>query len=326
MTEAVQTAEKATRRQVGRSPAYPFIPVQKALEQAAALHAQEGDYAAPLASAVKAWGYSPKSSGGRQTLATMKYYGLIEITGEGDQRKVKVSDTARRILLDRREDETEKKRLIRSVALTPAAHKAIYDHYPNGLASDGSVEHFLIWDMGYNPDAARELLVEFKLTASHVGLFQPSGNLDNVRENGVDRANETELPVAKVGDRIQCTIDGIDVFPNGATVLGFSDDGDWVFTDQSSAGSPMKGITVLEAATLPEQTPVQNPPQRPAHLAPELKRDEAPKPEQRKAIFPVSDGDVVLEFPEGISAASLKTLGKYLNIFLEEEIEKKSPA
>src|SRR6476661_192373 len=129
-------ADIAKSRRLGRSPAYPSFSVQKALEQVKALYEQEKEYAAPFASALKAWGYGAKSSGGRQTLATMKYYGLIEITGEGDSRRIKVSDFAFKSLRDPREDDTEKRQSIRRVALTPAAHKLLLDEYPNGLASD----------------------------------------------------------------------------------------------------------------------------------------------------------------------------------------------
>lgn len=38
-------------------------------------------------------------------------------------------------------------------------------------------------------------------------------------------------------------------------------------------------------------------------------------------MFPIIDGDVVLTFPEGISGKGLKRLKRYLDIFLDEEIE-----
>jgi hypothetical protein len=39
----------------------------------------------------------------------------------------------------------------------------------------------------------------------------------------------------------------------------------------------------------------------------------------RKAVFPVTGGDVTLIFPEGISKDSLDELGQYLDIFLKKE-------
>lgn len=314
MTEATET-ETAKARRLGRSPAYPSFPVQKALEQVKALYDQEKEYAAPFASALKAWGYGAKSSGGRQSLATIKYYGLIDITGEGDSRRIKVSDIALKILRDPREDETEKRQLIRRVALTPAAHKLLLDEYPNGLASDGSVQYFL-QESGFNGSAAKELLEEFKQTASFVGLYDPSFYVDKPEEKS-DTGDDKTPPVIKVGDKVQVTVAGVDMFSEGATVLGFSDDNAWVFTDQSDTAASIKEVTLLEAAT---HTPEVERPTVPAHLV-KSKEDAAPKG-TRKAVFPLDDGDVALIFPEGLSSEGLEELGAYLDIFLKKEIKK----
>ena len=314
-------AKEAEKRRVGRSPAYPYIPVQKALEQASALHRKEGDYLAPLPSAVAAWGYSPKSSGGRQTLATLKYYGLIDVVGDGDSRKIKVSDIARRIILDKREDETEKRRLIRSVGLSPSAHKALYEEYPNGLASDRTVEHFLIFDRGFNSEAAKELLTEFKETARYIQLYELAAEADKP-EDIRDEEEAKPLSEIQIGDRVQCAIQGVDQWADGALVVGFSDDGEWVFTDKSSAGAPRKDITVLKSAAAARDH--ATPPSRPAHMAGDAKVVDQLKPGMRKAIFPIGGGDVSLIFPEDITADGLEELGLYLDIFLKKEAKKKS--
>ncbi len=247
MNDAPQTADPKARR-LGRSPAYPSFSVQKALEQVKALYAQEKEYAAPLASALKAWGYGAKSSGGRQTLATMKYYGLVDITGEGDSRRIKVSDVALKILRDPREDDTEKRQTIRRVALTPSAHKLLLDEYPSGLASDGSVQYFLL-ESGFNEQAARELLAEFKDTASHIGLYEPHNFLDKPSEE--DDSAEVDLdppPPAQVGDKIQWTLNGVDQFAGGAVVEVVHPSGEWVWVSEklTKTGIPMQDVQVLE--------------------------------------------------------------------------------
>lgn len=303
--------EEQQRRRVGRSPAYPFLSVQKAIDKARDLHAREAVYAAPLESALKAWGYGPKSSGGRQTLATMKYYGLIDISGEGEKRRIKVSDVARRIILDQREDDSEKRQLIRKVALTPAIHRALYEEYPTGLASDGSVLHFLIFDQGYNEEAARELIGEFKETASYIGLYEPQKSVDKPDQ---EEEGGRTTPKVNIGDRIQATVSGQDMFPDGARVLGLSADGQWVFTDQAPGGLKLEEITVLEAAQTP---PVERP-----LVPPELLYGQEREPAgTRKAVFPVKDGDVALIFPKDITARGLRELGMYLQIFLKNEEE-----
>lgn len=312
---ATQSEQSTTTRREGRSPGYPLFSVQKALERARQLYKNEVAHWAPLGSATAAWGYSPKSSGGRQTIATMKYYALIDVQGEGNARRVRVSDIARRILLDEREDETEKRSLIREVALSPSAHKSLYTEYPTGLPSDGTVLHFLMFTKGYNREAARDLLEEFKQTASYINLFEPQKDVDKLP---TEEENPSLPPEVKVGDLIQATVNGQDMFPNGAQVLGFSDDGAWVFTDQSTSGIKPEEITVLEAVQTP---PAQGRPTVPAALlgAQQTSQEERQPAGTRKAVFPVTGGDVALIFPEDISADSLRELGLYLDIFLKKE-------
>jgi hypothetical protein len=308
---ASQPEQQANTRREGRSPGYPYFSIEKALERVRQLYDQENMHWAPLSSAVGAWNYSPKSSGGRQSLATMKYYGLIDVMGDGDARRVRVSDTSRRILLDQREDDTEKRALIREVALSPSAHKALLKEYPDDLPSDGTVLHFLMFAKGFNKDAARDLLAEFKQTASYIGLYQPQKEVDKIAEE--DESGRTP-PKVNVGDLIQATVNGQHVFPKGAKVLGFSSDGAWVFTDKSKSAVKLEEITVLEPA---QNRTVQERPTIPASLL--QIDDESPPVGNRKAVFPVSEGDVSLTFPKDITADGLRELGMYLNIFLKKE-------
>lgn len=316
-----ESASTPKKRKVGRSPAYPFISVQRAIAQAQSLYDQEGEYEAPLTSAAGAWGYSPKSSGGRQTLAAMKYYGLIDISGEKDGRKVRISEIAKRIILDQREDDSEKRALIRRVALTPAAHRTLHEQYPNGLASDNSVEHFLVFDQGFKTDGAKDLIAQFKETASFSSIFQPSNSLDNSQDSSKSDDTDDDPAEARIGDKVQVTINGVDQFPDGAAVLGFSDDGQFAFVEGSASGVPIKDISIMEQTTPPAP---DAPPPMPAHLlAGQKQQIEVPLTKgTRKAMFPLDEGDVTLVFPEGISADSLEDLSAYLDIFLKKEIKK----
>ena len=312
------TESEKKRRQAGRSPAYPVMPVDKAIEQARALYKQERDILAPLPSALAAWGYGPKSSGGRQTLATLKYYGLIDVTGEGDDRRIKVSDTARRIILDEREDDTERRQLIRTVALLPSAHKLMFKDYGSSLPSDGTVQYDLIHKHGFNPEAAKELLTEFKETARFISLYEPQQNVDKSKpeKQGDDPAKTP--PAIKIGDKVQVTVGGVDMFEEAATVLGFAEDGGWVYIDKSDAAAKLDELTLVEAAA--GNPPAEERPRVPEHLL-KPKQETQPKG-TRKAVFPLDEGDVALTFPEGLSSDGLAELGAYLDIFLKKEIKK----
>jgi hypothetical protein len=165
-------------RKQGRSPAYPGISLKEAIAKAEALYKQEGKYPAPMPSAFAAWGFSIKSSGGRETRAALRYFGLITIEGDNETGKVKLTDDALRVLLDTREDQTEKQAIIRRLALNPAIHAKLFKLYPDGIKSEASVAHDLVFADGYNKSAADELVAEFRETADYAKLFQPATILD----------------------------------------------------------------------------------------------------------------------------------------------------
>lgn len=171
-TDAKAGAEQKRKRQ-GRSPSYPGITLEAALEKAKAQFDAEGKYAIPLPSAFKAWGYSEKSSGGRETRASLRYFGLVTIEGEGNSAKVKLTDDALRVLLETREDQTEKKAIIKRLALNPSAHKKLWGKFPEGIKSDGTAVHYLVFEEDYNKDAAEALVAQFKATAAYAALYEP---------------------------------------------------------------------------------------------------------------------------------------------------------
>jgi hypothetical protein len=193
-TPAAEPQQKRTKQ--GRSPAYPGIDLKAALTKAKALYDAEGKYAAPMPSAFTAWGFSAKSSGGRETRAALRYFGLITIEGDGETGKVKLTEKALRVLLDEREDQSEKKALIRELALTPNVHKLLFEKFPDGIKSDATVAHFLVFDAGYNQSVSGDIVTEFKATADYAGLYGPDMIVvksDPNREND-DQGGDVEDP------------------------------------------------------------------------------------------------------------------------------------
>lgn len=238
-------ASETKRAKQGRSPAYPGIDLKTAVAKAQALFDAEGKYAAPMPSAFQAWGFSPKSSGAREIRAALKYFGLITIEGDGENGKVKLSEEALRILLDEREDQSEKKALLRQIALKPSIHKVLLSQFPEGIKSDATAQHFLVFDHRFNKSAASELIAEFKATAEYSGLFQ----LQETATKSKDILQETEVD-ANVGDLVQAEVNGGLVFENPKRVRAVQDrEGQkWAFVDGSEAGIPMEQIVIVEKA------------------------------------------------------------------------------
>lgn len=142
------------RKNKERSPNFPFITLENALERARQFFAEEKRGYAPFTSAAKHWGYGPNSSGGLQTGSALKSYGLMVDEGSGFSRNLKLSDLAIRILLDMRPDDTERKQLMRQAALTPNVAAGIYQKWPDGLPSDATLNHYLVLDLGFTQSTA----------------------------------------------------------------------------------------------------------------------------------------------------------------------------
>src|SRR5690242_3447624 len=105
------------------------------------------------------WGYSPKSGPGFGVLGALKRFGLLKGEGPG---KSRLSDLALRIVLDEREESSDRDAAIKQAALAPGIHREILEKYPDGLPSDATLRHFLRLDRGFTDSAANDLISELR--------------------------------------------------------------------------------------------------------------------------------------------------------------------
>lgn len=178
-----------TKKSKDRSPSFPFIALERALERARQFYGEEKRGAAPLARAVMHWKYAEGSSGGLQTIGALKSYGLLEdVGGSGKARQLKLSDLALRILLDQRPDSPEKAAFVRQAALTPNVAAEVFERWPDGLPSDSTLNHFLVLERKFNEGSALgavKILKENQAFASVSGLDveSPDSELDMDKVN-----------------------------------------------------------------------------------------------------------------------------------------------
>lgn len=137
-----------------RSPNFPFISLQTALERAQEFYDKEKRGTAPYVVAAKHWDYSPTSSGALQTAAALKQYGLMADEGGGGNRKMRLTDLALRILLDTRPDSVEREQFKRQAALTPPVAAEIYEKWPTELPSPENLNHYLVLERGFSQQTA----------------------------------------------------------------------------------------------------------------------------------------------------------------------------
>ncbi len=142
------------RKTKERSPSFPFISLEAAIDRARQFYAQEKRSGAPFPVAAEHWGYSQSSSGALQTASALKNYGLMVDEGGGGVRKLKLTDLALRILLDTRPDDSDRRQYMRQAALYPSVAADIYSKWPEGLPSESTINHYLVLELGFNQSTA----------------------------------------------------------------------------------------------------------------------------------------------------------------------------
>lgn len=305
-----------------RGPAYPYVDLRRAVERTQVV-ADKGGGRQPMPpeSFYTLWGIGAKSSGARQTLAALNYYGLVDYIGRGNDRRAKLTDLARRIVFDQRDGSPERAAALRQAALEPPIFRELYDRYGHIVPADSVLHSYLMIERGFTKQGAEAATDNYKSTFEFAGLGEPDEKPDEGDSNS--RRDGIEYGGARVGDWVDYESGGAIANPEPMRVRALSDDEKWVFVEGSTSGLEMDQVIVREAPEAAAPFGVKA--DRPTLPLPQRREEETdePKPGSRKAVFPLSEGDVALIFPQDISTDGLEELGAYLDIFLKKEVKKK---
>jgi hypothetical protein len=179
--------EAAKLKKKSRSPNYPMIGLEKALERARTLQIQAGRHFMPVGTAHTLWNY--KKGAGDQTVAALRYFGLLEVQGEKEGRQVRVTDMARRIL----GDAPDRDELLKVAALKPDLHKEIWEKYEGELpASDQIIRGYLVWDRNFNENFVDDFIAQFRGTIAYAKLVLSDSIRDEEGGEGEEEAPEEE--------------------------------------------------------------------------------------------------------------------------------------
>jgi hypothetical protein len=169
------------KRQKGRSPSYPGIDLEKALDLARVVYEKEGRHDTPVEAVWTDWGMRPKTGPALVSVAALKKFGLLD----GTSGKVRLSTLALDILLDERENSTERAERIREAALKPSIHTELWERYQGKLpTSDAALRLYLVRDRKFTDSGADELIRQFRRTI------------------GFSKLTESPLPSDKLGDKL----------------------------------------------------------------------------------------------------------------------------
>ena len=227
----------------GRSPGFPFINLGKAVERLTTMYDFAKRSQVKLEPLYKHWELSPKSTNSKKTIAAMKYFGLIEDSGRGDDRLVSVSQRGLRILLEH-EGSERKAQEIKDAALSPAMYKYLWEKYADDMPHDDAIKSDLIFNTGFNESSVGGFLNDYKKTITYA-LLGSSDRISHENDQENDR-NDAPKDIPDVGDTIQWTSSGVDQLNPPKKVIALQDD--WIFVEGSNSGIPMSEVNIIEKA------------------------------------------------------------------------------
>jgi hypothetical protein len=195
MTTKTQDQPKKKR---ARSPSYPSIDLELALVRAREFFQEERMNSAAVTVALKHWGYTAKSGMGLVVLAALIKFGLLADEGTGEQRKVKLTELARKIILDDRSTSPDRDAAIREASLSPPVHRELWEQYKGVLPSDENLGHELKFTRGFTDSAAQDFIRELRSTVTFAKLSNPG----SISTEGGDKGQSKKEPEPK----------GIDLF------------------------------------------------------------------------------------------------------------------
>jgi hypothetical protein len=153
-----------TRPRTGRSPSYPGIPLDVAIERARTVYRQERRNPAPVRVIVGHWGYTNPTSGAASvTYAALRKFGLVDEEGTGQGRVARLTDLAYEIIHN-----PDPREAIWTAAMNPPIHQEFWSAYGNDLPSDDSLRWMLI-QRGFTERGANEFIEEYKATLAFAG-------------------------------------------------------------------------------------------------------------------------------------------------------------
>ena len=186
----------------GRSPAYPYVSLEKAVEKAERIAAAGvGRNAYPPETFYKIWGSGAQSSSSRQTMAALNHFGLVQYVGRGKERKIVLSDLARKIVMDKIPNSAARLKALQEAALEPPIYFDLWERYGPILPDDIVLATYLTMERDYNNEAVKPLIDCYRDTLRYSGLDKPDDKPDDKPESFGD-VEESKAGQFEIGDHV----------------------------------------------------------------------------------------------------------------------------
>jgi len=167
MEKAEEKKERKPRRPGKRSPGYPMISLDEAVQKAKILWDKDKNNYIPLAAAYEHLGYKSPGGYAARIIAALKKFELIS----EKQNAIKLTEEAVDLALHNQSDERYIE-IIKNLALKPAIYEKIFNKYNSTIPSDSTLRIELIKEHKFNPESVDDFISSFRKTIEFAGLTE----------------------------------------------------------------------------------------------------------------------------------------------------------
>jgi hypothetical protein len=192
MENQTEKTIRKPRKPAKRSPGYPMISLEEAIQKAKILWDKDKNNYIPLVAAYEHLGYKAKGSYGTRIMSALKKFDLIS----EKQDDIKLTDEAVDLALHNPSDERYIE-IIKKLALKPTIYEKIFNKYNGTLPSDATLRIELIKEHGFNPESVEDFLISFRKSIEFAGLSQDNKELEKGGKDRIPPNKEDRMIMSK---------------------------------------------------------------------------------------------------------------------------------
>jgi hypothetical protein len=189
MTE--EPTEKKARKKGKRSPGYPMIGLEEAIQRAMILWEKDQNNNIPVEVAYEHLGFKTTAGYAARVIAALKKFGLISER----QDDIMLTTEAVDLALHGQNDE-HYINTVKILALKPNIYEKIYNECNGNLPLDASLRVKLIRDYEFNASSVDDFIINFRKTLEFAGLTTKTEEDGNKNDMNIEQQGKT--PVGKV--------------------------------------------------------------------------------------------------------------------------------
>lgn len=185
-----KTSTKKEKRKVQRSPGYPMLSLEEAIQKIKILWEKDKNKTIPIEAVYEHLGYKKIGGYASRVIAAMKKFGLIY----EKQNDIILTDEAVDLALH---DESDAicSDTVRKLALKPPIYEKLFNEYDGHLPSDATLKVKLIKDYEFNPNKVNGFLSDFRKTIEFANLRESEIMGQEKTPTEEQKMRRTNLPI-----------------------------------------------------------------------------------------------------------------------------------